>query len=82
MIKKEDVKEILFELILDLNKKLDKSDVKERLTLFDLGFDSLDVVDLSSSLEKKFDISISGLEIETDMYRTIGEIVDFIYGKI
>lgn len=82
MIKKEDVKEILFELILDLNKELDKSDVKERLTLFDLGFDSLDVVDLSSSLEKKFDISISGLEIETDMYRTIGEIVDFIYGKI
>lgn len=42
----------------------------------DLGMDSLDVIDLSMSIEDAFDLEIPDDEIET--FKTVGDIVRFV----
>lgn len=42
----------------------------------DLGADSLDVIDLSMSIEDEFDIEVPDEEIEN--FKTVGDIVRFV----
>ena len=47
---------------------------------YDLGADSLDVVELVMSLEEEFNIEIS--DMEADQIPTVGEAVDFIKNRV
>ena len=47
---------------------------------YDLGADSLDVVELVMSLEEEFNIEIS--DMEADQIPTVGEAVDFIKNRM
>ena len=46
----------------------------------DLGADSLDVVDLVMSIEKKFEIEIPDEDVEN--IKTVGDIVKYIEAKV
>lgn len=86
MLTKEDVSEILKELIVthDNNRlKLDYSDLYPNATLVQsLGFDSLDVTELAVSIEDKLDIHIKNSEIENVLKRTdIEGLTSFVYDK-
>jgi acyl carrier protein len=50
----------------------------ESLTLDDLGFDSLEMVDFILALEKAFEIEISDEDADEVVEMTIGEIVDWL----
>jgi acyl carrier protein len=54
--------------------------VQEASFASDLGADSLDIVEISMSLEKEFDIEISDEDIENT--RTLGDLQQFIAAKI
>ena len=47
---------------------------------YDLGADSLDVVELVMSIEEEFNIEIS--DMEADQIPTVGEAVDFIKNRM
>ena len=47
---------------------------------YDLGADSLDVVELVMCLEEEFNIEIS--DMEADQIPTVGEAVDFIKNRV
>ena len=50
----------------------------ETFDLDDLGFDSLEMVDLILALEKAFEIEISDEDADEVVEMTIGEIVDWL----
>ena len=55
--------------------------VKDTSTFnYDLGADSLDVVELVMCLEEEFDIEIS--DMEANEIPTVGEAVDFIKNRV
>lgn len=53
----------------------------ESLTLDDLGFDSLEMVDFILALEKAFEIEISDDDADEVVGMTIEEIVGWVEGK-
>ncbi len=56
-------------------------DVTEEASIIDdLGADSLDVVDLISSVEEEFDIEIPDEKVES--IKTVGDIVAYIEGSV
>lgn len=57
------------------NKDLDAASIKRESTFEELGFDSLDTVELVMAFEEEFDISI---ELEGQDAKTIGDLVDII----
>ncbi len=61
---------------------LDKP-LKEETTIEDLGGDSVDVLNLSMSIEDEFDIEITEAEFikKFDDAATLGDIVNFIESK-
>ncbi len=68
----EKVREILCEQF-----KLEENRVTMESSLIgDLGADSLDVIDLSMSIEDAFDIEVPDEEIEN--FKTVGDIVRFV----
>jgi len=46
----------------------------------ELGADSLDILDLLTSMEEEFEIDMPEEEVES--MQTVGELVDYIKGKI
>lgn len=72
ILTRQDVDEILKELIVENDNNrlgLDYSDIKPGCSLIDLGFDSLDVVELSIKAEMKLGIQIDDAEVEKIMKR-------------
>ena len=68
----EKIKEIIADKYgLDVNIIEDSSDIRE-----DLGFDSLDIIELVMAIEKEFDISIS--DDVYDKVRTFGDLVNVV----
>ena len=86
MMTKKDILEILKELILnhDYNRmNLEYADIHLSDTLMDdLGFDSLDVTELSISLENKLKIQIHSVEVEKVMQQLdIEGLMNFLYDR-
>ena len=83
---KKDVLEVLKELIIEhdhnrLGTKYEDIHLADTLT-GDLGYDSLDVVELSMATESKFTIRIEDEEVERFwMKATVEELTDFIYKR-
>lgn len=57
------------------SKDLDAGSIKRESTFEELGFDSLDTVELVMAFEEEFDISI---ELEGQDVKTMGGLVDLI----
>ena len=68
--------EKLAEILADY-KGIDVADIKMETSFADLGFDSLDTVDLLMSLEDEF-----GVEVEMDPnIKTVADVVEIIKNK-
>lgn len=81
---KKDILEILKEVIINNDNLLglEYHDIKLTSSLYDLGFDSLEVVEISMSLERNLDIRIEDEEVEHIMMRKpVEEIMDFLFGR-
>ena len=77
---KEQIKEKLTE-ILESDFELNRDDIKDEANLFtDLGFDSIDAVDLAVRLQQFTDKKISPEEFRE--IRTIEDVVNAIYDLI
>lgn len=62
---------------------LDYNDVEPSYTLSDLGFESLDVVDLTVMIENRLNIQIKDEDVDAVINRkTIEEIVDLIHATL
>ena len=86
MLTKKDILEILKELIVNNDNNrlgLRYYDIQLDDTLVDdLGFDSLDVTDLSIALENKLKIRINETEVEDVMMKSnIETLMNFLYEK-
>ena len=86
MLTKKDILEILKELIVNNDNNrlgLRYYDIQLDDTLVDdLGFDSLDVTDLSIALENKLKIRIDETEVEDVMMKSnIETLINFLYEK-
>jgi acyl carrier protein len=57
----------------------DKESLSPEATLSDLGFDSLDIVDLALALEDEFDIEVS--DEEAGSFKTVEDIVAFVNSR-
>ena len=79
----KDILEILKEVILNHNNLgLEYYDIKLTSTLYDLGFDSLDVAGISMNLESKLNITIKDEEVERILMRkSVEEIMDFLHDR-
>lgn len=60
--------------------KIDTADLGPEKSFYDLGVDSLSVLEILASLEKKYDIMISDAELKN--VGSVGEIVKIISYKI
>ena len=82
ILNRKDILEILKEMIVSHDNHrlgLEYYDIKLTSTLYDLGFDSLDVAELSMKIESKLNIRIEDKEVEHILMREpIEEIVNFI----
>ncbi len=56
--------------------EIDETDIELDISLFDLGFDELDVTDLCMSIEDCFDIEVTQEAAED--FKNIGDIVRYI----
>lgn len=79
----KDILEILKEVILNHNNLgLEYYDIKLTSTLYDLGFDSLDVAEISMNLESKLNITIKDEEVEHILMRkSVEEIMNFLHKR-
>jgi len=81
----KDILEIFKEIILSHNNNLlglEYYDIKLTSSLYDLGFDSLDVAEISMNLESKLNITIKDEEVEHILMRkSVEEIMDFLYKR-
>ena len=72
------VRDILAETLMT-----DKKNIRREKTLVDdLGADSIDFVDVVMELEKTFDITIRDDEAEQLNEWTVGDLYDFVNGKL
>lgn len=46
----------------------------------DIGFDSLDIIDIANNIEKEFKIIVTDKEISK--LNTVGDIVDLVYSRL
>ena len=80
---REDVKAIVFEEIekvIDHSDDLDPTDLFEEASFTDdLGFDSLDEIELVMHLEKRFNIGVPDDNIEELSGATIKDWIDYLY---
>ena len=85
LLNQKDILEILKELIVSHNDNLlglEYYDINLTSTLYDLGFDSLDVVEISMSIEDKLKIRIEDGEVENILLRRpLEEIMNFVYER-
>lgn len=85
-LKREDIQELLKEMIVTHDHgrlNLQYEDIDKNATLIsDLGFDSLDVVELSSNIENKLKIQLNESDVERIMMReTIDSLADFLFSR-
>lgn len=81
MTDEADITERLKQVIVDLHGNHPKDEVKlESRFTEDLGFDSLDVVELMMAVEDEFDLMISDEEAET--LKSVGDAVRFIKERV
>lgn len=77
---KEEIKNKLVEILID-DFEIDKADINDDSNLFtDLGFDSIDAVDLAVRLQQFTDKKISPEEFK--QIRTVEDVVNAIYDLI
>lgn len=83
-MKREDIENVLRKAITEVCKNVDSEEIKdESLLEDDLGFDSLDIVELIMKVEKAFNIGISDEEIEDEIKEgSFLNIVNFLSRKI
>lgn len=82
---KKDLLDLLKEMIVGQDNcrlGIENYDITPESTLRDLGFDSLDVVELSMNIERKLDIRIEDEEVEKILLcENIEKITDFLYTR-
>ena len=85
-LSKQDLFDLLKEwMVNSLNGRLylDYNDIEPSSTLYDLGFDSLDVVELTITIENRLKIEIKEEDVDAVLYRkTMEEVVDLIHAII
>lgn len=73
----------IVEIITEIKDLSDASGITSDTDLIeDLSFDSIDIVLLVCNLEKSFDIVITDEELDIDMLKKVGNIVNIISAKI
>lgn len=85
-LKREDIQELLKEMIVTHDGgrlNLQYEDIDKNATLIsDLGFDSLDVVELSSNIENKLKIQLNESDVEKIMMReNVDFLADFLFQR-
>lgn len=85
-LKREDIQELLKEMIVTHDGgrlNLQYEDIEKNATLIsDLGFDSLDVVELSSNIENKLKIQLNESDVEKIMMReNVDFLADFLFQR-
>ena len=76
------VKDIIVDQLSVADYDQDKTDLKGEYSLvYDLGADSLDIVELIMCLEDEFDISISEEDITTHHIDTINDVIELVRVK-
>lgn len=80
-MKREEIKNKLVEIIVDLHPRLEKVGIKEESNFFfDLDMDSLDLVDRCMEVEKEFHIEIT--DAEAEKLTTFGQLLDLVEQKV
>lgn len=72
---------MIFDRIRDImveQLSIDEGEIGKDTNFEELGIDSLDIVELTMTLEEEFEIEIA---VDEDM-RTVGDLVDYIESKI
>lgn len=82
-LSRTDIEEIIKEIMVSHNNYfrdgIEYEDVLPDCTFVDLGFDSLDVLDVCIDIESKLNIDIEDVEVEDILMRKpFNEVVDFI----
>lgn len=58
------------------------SEITREASPFDLGADSMNIVELFLGLEETFDFTIADDELRPEIFRTFGHILDFVSAKV
>lgn len=61
-----------------MNLGIDEQEIEADTRLDDLGIDSLDIVDLFSTISGEFDIEISEDDFDFSNFKNVGDIVRYI----
>lgn len=76
----QDIEQKIIDII-SYNLSINKEDVKLDSSIeFDLGADSLDMIELVLDIEWEYDITIYDEEI--DLIRTVGQLIDVVKEKV
>lgn len=76
-MKKSDITEIVQGIVGNiLQAEVDLS--KEDVNLFDLGLDSMSIVDFLMAIEEEFDLEIEESELKEDVFTSAHKIVDLV----
>ncbi|MFO1428942.1 MAG: phosphopantetheine-binding protein [Candidatus Competibacteraceae bacterium] len=73
---------LLLAQVLQLGERAQKFDRSTPLMGSLPEFDSMMVISLITALEEHFDITIQDDEIGADMFETVGNLCDFVEGKL
>ena len=77
-MERKEIKEKVIEKIKDLSTSIEDEEYPETRFLNNLGFDSLDMVELIIRLEDEFEFGIPDIDAEDIVDKTIGHVIDYI----
>jgi acyl carrier protein len=80
----EQIKATLKEIIrTDLEVNINPADISEDVSLYDdgLGLDSIAIINLIVTIEKRFDMSFDESEISSSLFSSLNNLAAFIYAR-
>lgn len=78
-LKEKVIKEVKHQIAWFADRDQEEIKLEDKL-VFDLGLDSLDVLEFSMELESKLDVEID--DDESEAFVTVNDVVEFVFEKI
>lgn len=77
-----EIKEILKSILMNiLNLEMAREDIREDTNLFDLGIDSMTVIDLILAIEDEFAVTLDEEELTETLFERFESLVNMIFKK-
>ena len=65
-----------------LNIETESFEMSDDANLFDLGADSMSIVDLFLQLEERFDVKFEEAQIRPEMFKRLADLVEFVRSQV